>query len=39
MDKELARRNLRFGVVLFIVLLLMFGLSFAWAALYLRAVS
>lgn len=39
MDKNLARRNMRLGIVLFVVLLLMLGITFAWATLYLRALG
>jgi len=39
MDRNLARKNMRLGIVLFVVLLFMLGITFAWAAIYLRAVS
>jgi hypothetical protein len=39
MDKNLARRNIRLGIVLFVVLLLMLAITFVWAALYIRAVN
>jgi hypothetical protein len=39
MDKNLARRNLRLGIVLFVVLLLMLGITFVWAEIYLGAVK
>jgi hypothetical protein len=39
MDKNLARRNLRLGIVLFVVLLLMLGITFVWAEIYLNAVK
>jgi hypothetical protein len=39
MDKNLARRNIRLGIVLFVVLLLMFGIAFLWAEIYLSAVK
>lgn len=39
MDKQLARRNMRMGIVLVLVLLLMFGITFVWAAVYLNTVG
>jgi len=39
MDKQLARRNMRMGVVLFIVLLLMLGITFLWATIYLNTIG
>jgi hypothetical protein len=39
MDKNLARRNLRLGIVLFVVLLLMLGITFVWAEIYLNSVK
>ena len=39
MDKQLARRNMRLGVVLFIVLLLMLGITFLWAYIYNNTIS
>lgn len=38
MDKNLARRNMRMGITLFVVLILMLGITFIWAWIYLRAV-
>jgi hypothetical protein len=38
MDKKLARKNMRMGITLFVVLLCMLGITFIWAAIYLRAV-
>jgi hypothetical protein len=38
MDREMARRNITMGVALFALLLLMVGLAFAWAFLYLKYV-
>jgi len=38
MDKQLARRNMRMGIVLLLVLLMMFGITFVWATIYLHAV-
>ena len=39
MDKNLARRNMRLGIVLFVVLLCMFAASFIWAEIYLNAIT
>jgi hypothetical protein len=39
MDKQLARRNMRLGIVLFIVLLLMLGITFLWATVYLNSIG
>ena len=39
MDKKLARRNIRLGIVLFTVLVLMLGITFAWAEIYINAVK
>jgi hypothetical protein len=39
MDKQLARRNMRMGIVLLLVVLLMFGITFVWAAIYLNTVG
>jgi hypothetical protein len=39
MDKQLARRNMRMGIVLVLVLLLMFGITFLWATIYLNTVG
>jgi hypothetical protein len=38
MDKQLARRNMRMGIVLCLVLLMMFGITFLWATIYLHTV-
>jgi hypothetical protein len=38
-DKKMARRNLRTGVSMFIVLLALLGVTFVWAAVYLNAVK
>jgi hypothetical protein len=38
MDKDLARRNMRMGIVLALVLLMMFGITFLWAIIYLHTV-
>jgi hypothetical protein len=34
MDRELARRNIRLGILLTITAVIMFGLAFAWALIY-----
>jgi len=39
MDKQLARRNMRMGIVLVLVVLLMFGITFLWAAIYINTVG
>jgi hypothetical protein len=39
MDKNLARRNMRMGIALFVILLAMFGVTFVWAQIYLNAVG
>lgn len=38
MDKKLARRNIRTGVSMFIMVLALLGVTFIWAAVYLNAV-
>jgi hypothetical protein len=38
-DKKLARRNLRTGISMFIMLLALLGVTFVWAAVYLNAVK
>jgi hypothetical protein len=39
MDKQLARRNIRMGAVLGLVLLLMLGITFIWASLYINTIG
>ena len=39
MDKKLARRNMRWGISMFIFLLIVLGFTFVWAAVYLNAVK
>ena len=39
MDKKLARRNMRTGISMFIVVLALIGVTFVWAAVYLSAVK
>jgi hypothetical protein len=38
-DKKMARRNLRTGISMFVVLLALLGVTFVWAAVYLNAVK
>jgi hypothetical protein len=38
-DKKMARRNLRSGISMFVVLLALLGVTFVWAAVYLNAVK
>ena len=39
MDRRLARRNLRFGISLFVLLLALIGTTFAWASIYLQVIK
>lgn len=39
MDKKLARRNLRSGISMFMVVMALIGATFVWAAIYLNAVK
>ncbi len=39
MEKELAGRNIRFGLILAVLALLMLAASFVWAILYLQVVG
>jgi hypothetical protein len=39
MDKKLARRNMRTGISMFLVLIALIGVTFVWAAVYLNAVK
>ena len=39
MDKKLARKNIRSGASMFILLLVLLGVTFVWAAVYLNAVK
>jgi hypothetical protein len=34
-NRKLARRNMRMGVLMFIMLLVLMGAAFAWAAIFL----
>ncbi len=38
MDKKLARKNMRSGISMFIMVLALVGVTFVWAAVYLNAV-
>jgi hypothetical protein len=35
MNRKLARRNMRMGVAMFIMLLILMGAAFTWAAIFL----
>jgi hypothetical protein len=35
MNRKLARRNMRMGVLMFIMLFVLMGAAFAWAAIFL----
>jgi len=39
MDRKLARKNMRFGVSLFILLFALLGATFAWASIYLGVIK
>jgi len=39
MDRKLARRNIRFGISLFILVLALIGATFAWASIYLGVIK
>ncbi len=39
MDKKIARKNLRSGVSMMIVVVALLGVTFVWAAVYLNAVK
>lgn len=39
MDKKLARKNMRSGISMFIMVLALVGVTFVWAAVYLNAVK
>jgi hypothetical protein len=38
-DKKLARKNIRSGISMMIVLVALLGVTFVWAAVYLNAVK
>ena len=37
MNRKLARRNMRMGVAMFIMLFILMGAAFVWAAIFLAA--
>jgi hypothetical protein len=39
MDKKLARKNMRTGITMFIMLFALLAATFLWAAVYLNAVK
>ncbi len=39
MDKKLARKNMRSGISMFVVLIALIGMTFVWAAVFLNAVK
>ena len=39
MDRKLARKNMRFGISLFVLLLALIGAAFVWAVIYLGVVK
>ena len=39
MDRKLARKNMQWGIAMFIVVLALIGATFAWATVYLNAVK
>ena len=39
MDKNLARKNMRMGITLFVLLVFMLAITFVWAAIYLNTVT
>ncbi len=38
MDRKLARRNIRFGMSLFLMLFTLVGVTFLWASIYLGVI-
>jgi hypothetical protein len=38
-DKKLARKNMRSGISMFLMVLALIGVTFIWAAVYLNAVK
>jgi hypothetical protein len=38
-DKKLARKNMRSGISMFVVLIALIGMTFVWAAVFLNAVK
>jgi hypothetical protein len=39
MDRKQARRNMRFGISLFILVLSLVGATFVWASVYLQVIK
>jgi hypothetical protein len=39
MDRKLARKNMRFGIAFFILLLALVGATFIWATIYLGVIK
>lgn len=39
MDRKLARRNIRFGVSMFVMLFVLVGVTFLWASVYLGVIK
>jgi hypothetical protein len=39
MDRKLARKNMRFGISFFILMLALIGVTFAWASIYLGVIK
>jgi hypothetical protein len=39
MDRKLARKNMQWGIAMFIVVLALIGTTFIWATVYLNAVK
>lgn len=39
MDRKLARKNMRFGFSLFILLFALVGATFIWASIYLQVIK
>jgi hypothetical protein len=38
-DKKLARKNIRSGITMFLMVLALIGVTFVWAAVYLNTVK
>ena len=39
MDRKLARKNIRFGIALFVMLFALVGATFLWATIYLGVIK
>jgi hypothetical protein len=39
MDRKLARKNMRFGISFFILMVALVGVTFAWASIYLGVIK